>query len=467
MILPGTHTSAGFAGGSAGPAAGHRARGTVLIVTMWVLIVLAGMVLVLAGAMRIEGTCSANHAAKQQAAAVENGAIQYVLANLDGLGGEVPAEADMPSQGVQVGEGAFWIIRPDYEDGREEVYGVVDEASKLNLNTASQEMLSALVGMTPEVAAAVLDWRDGDSDLTVGGAESEYYLLLPDPYECKNAPLETVEELLLVKLTSTDLLVGEDTNRNGRLDDNENDADETDPPDNRNGKLDAGICDLVTVYSAESNTTASGSQRTNINQGGTRDLRNVLRKSVSPERLDEVVNRARLGRPFRNIMDFYFRTGLTMEEFEPLADQLTTSSDRTLRGLVNVNTAPRQVLLCLPGLEESDVSALIAARSGDDAGQGGIAWVAEVLSQEKAVEIGAYLTARSYQFSADIVSVAGNGRAFRRCRIVVDARNSPPRVIYRQDLTPLGWPLAPALLDVLRSGTPLEEVLDMNYQEVR
>jgi len=222
-------------------------RATVLIATMWVLTVLAGMMLVLARSMRIEGACSANHAARQRAAAVESGAIQYVLANVDGLDGKVPTEAEMPCQGVQVGAGAFWILRPDYEDGKGQVYGLVDEASKLNLNTATLEMLCDLPDMTPETAAAIVDWRDPDSDLTVGGAESEYYLLLPDPYECKNAPLETVEEVLLVKLASRELLFGEDANRNGRLDVNEDDGDETDPPDDRDGALDAGIFNLVTL----------------------------------------------------------------------------------------------------------------------------------------------------------------------------------------------------------------------------
>jgi len=442
-----------------------RDRGTVLIATMWILIVLAGMVLVLADAMRIEGACSANHAAQQRAAAVETGAIQYVLASLDGLKGQVPTEANMPCQGVQVGEGAFWILRPDYEDGRQDVYGVVDEASKINLNTATVEMLSSLPDMTPEIAAAIVDWRDADGELTVGGAESEYYLLLPSPYECKNAPLETIEELLLVKRTSKELLFDEDTNRNGRLDDNENDAEETDPPDDRNGRLDAGIFDLVTVYSSESNAAASGSERLNVNQAGTADLANMLRKSVSQERLGEIVNRARLGRPFENILDFYYRTGLTMEEFQPIADQLTTRSEDTVRGLINVNTAPKQVLRCLPGLEESDVSALIAARSASDVNPSSLAWVVGVLPQAKAVDIGSYLTARSYQFSADIVSVAGDGRAFRRCRIVVDATNSPPQLLYRQDLTSLGWPLSQEVLLDLRSGAPLEEVLEAAYQE--
>ena len=450
--------------------AGRRrgARGTVLIVTMWILVVLAGMVLVLARSMRIEGACSANHAAGQQAAAIESGAVQYVLANVDGLAGWTPTEANMPCEAVRVGEGAFWIIRPDYDDGREAAFGVVDEASKVNLNTAPQEMLSALPGMTPEIAAAVMDWRDGDSDLTVGGAESEYYLLLSDPYECKNAYLETVEEMLLIKLVTRDLMLGEDTNRNGVLDENENDADETDPPDNRNGTLDAGLLHLVTVYSRESSSGgSSGSSVVNVNTARTSQLRGVLGTTASEQRLTDLVNRARLGRPFRNVLDFFYRTGMTREEFEPIANRLTTRDDRTLRGLVNISTAPRQVLLCLPGLEDADVSSLMAARAGDNVDRTSIAFVTDAIEQEKAVGIGSYITTRSYQFSADIVSVCGNGRAFRRCRIVVDALNSPPRIIYRQDLTPLGWPLSPELLAELRSGVSLDEMFDTVRREIR
>jgi type II secretory pathway component PulK len=438
---------------------GCRAEGTVLIVTMWIMLVLAGLVIVLARSMRVEAVCAANYAAAQQASAVEQGAIQYVLASLDGLQGLTPSEADMPCQAVQVGYGAFWILRPNFEDDREWAYGVVGEAAKVDLNSAPAETLLRLTDMTDELAAAVVDWRDADSDLTPGGGESEYYLLLGDPYECKNAPLETVEELLLVKGCSRELLFGEDLNRNGVLDDNENDGSDSDPTDDRDGKLDRGIFDFVTVHAVEPNTSAAGSQRVNVNQAQTQALSQVLQKSVALDRLPDVLDRARRGRPFQSVLDFYFRTGLTMKEFAPIADQLTTVNDRTLRGLINVNTAPKEVLLCLPGLDEGDVSALLAGRSGEEADLNSIAWVAQALPREKAVPIGPHITARSFQFSADIVSISGDGRAFKRCRNVVDAAESPPRLIYRQDLTHLGWPLPPEIVDQLRSGTGMQEVV--------
>jgi hypothetical protein len=82
-----------------------------------------------------------------------------------------------------------------------------------------------------------------------------------------------------------------------------------------------------------------------------------------------------------------------------------------------------------------------------------------VLAPEKARIIGPNLTARSYQFSADIVSVPGNGRAFRRCRIVVDASGDQPKIVYRQNLTRLGWPLDEGILVALRSGQAMDEAV--------
>ena len=108
-------------------------------------------------------------------------------------------------------------------------------------------------------------------------------------------------------------------------------------------------------------------------------------------------------------------------------------------------------MLCLPGLEESDVDALLAGRQAAT-DLTSIAWVAEALPRERAEAIGDVITTRTFQFSADIVAVNGNGRAFRRHRAVIDARTSPPRVLYWKDLTHLGWPLAPEILTDLRAG---------------
>jgi type II secretory pathway component PulK len=441
--------------------AGPRAdRGTVLIVTMWVVLALAGLVLILARTMLVESTCSANEACSLQADAVEQGAIQYVLARVDSLFGQVPTDTDMPCQAIQIGDGAFWIIRPNYDDGQTYAYGLTDEASKLNLNTATLAMLSMLPDMTDELAPAIVDWRRSDSNVTSGGAKDEYYMRLSDPYQCKSSPLETVEELFLVKGATQDIVYGDDFNRNGILDVHEGDSNVTATARQWDNQMDRGLFPFVTVYSAESNVvSSSGTPRIDVNNAqSSQSLTDLLQKNVAAGRLPVVLNRIRMGRPFRNLLDFYFRTALTIDEFRTIADQLTTSAQGVQKGLINVKTAPQEVLACLPGLADTDVSALVAKRSEAGTDANNIAWVAQALTREKAIAVGSYITTQSYQFSADIVSVTGNGRAFRRCRIVVDAQSSPPKVIYRQDLTHLGWPLAPEILTGLRAGVSLDEV---------
>ncbi len=50
------------------------------------------------------------------------------------------------------------------------------------------------------ISDALADWIDTDDNPTgLGGAEYEYYEGLADPYECKNGPMDTPEEILLIK----------------------------------------------------------------------------------------------------------------------------------------------------------------------------------------------------------------------------------------------------------------------------
>jgi hypothetical protein len=55
---------------------------------------------------------------------------------------------------------------------------------------------------------AILDWTDADNHPRACGAEEETYQELDPPRHCRNAPFETIEELLLVNGISPDLLYG-------------------------------------------------------------------------------------------------------------------------------------------------------------------------------------------------------------------------------------------------------------------
>jgi general secretion pathway protein K len=59
-----------------------------------------------------------------------------------------------------------------------------------------------------ELIEAIKDWIDADDALTGGGAEKAFYMALERPYAAKNAPLDCIEELLMVKGVSLDLFYG-------------------------------------------------------------------------------------------------------------------------------------------------------------------------------------------------------------------------------------------------------------------
>ncbi len=61
-----------------------------------------------------------------------------------------------------------------------------------------QRLLDTL-GIDRAVADAVVDWLDNDENPRVGGAESSYYLGLPQPYRSKNDLFDTIGELRLVR----------------------------------------------------------------------------------------------------------------------------------------------------------------------------------------------------------------------------------------------------------------------------
>jgi DNA uptake protein ComE-like DNA-binding protein len=434
----------------------RRQAGTVLIVTIWIVLVLAGLVLVFANSTRVSATVVANNVASIEAECIASGAVEYIMAQLTASKEEGEAstlDSDVPYDAMPVGKGYFWVLRSNLEEDREYEFGLTDEAGKINLNTASQEMLMKLPGMTAELAASIIDWRDEDSEITTGGAEDEYYLLLPDPYNCKNAPLETVDEVLLIKDGTEELLYGEDTNLNGILDDNENDGDDSDPPDNRNGKLDSGFYDYVTVYSSEANVDSEGNARINIADSAARtELQTALEELFDADRAMAILSN--VGSSYASLLDFFYASGMTVDEFDQIADRLTTSSETTIPGLVNINTASKEVLMCLPGLEETDVDALISYRESNK-DLVSVAWVTQVLDRTKATGIGPYITVHSYQYSADIVAVSGNGRAYRRYRAVIDVSGSKPRIIYWKSMTRFGWPLNEEIVTALRKGQPL------------
>jgi DNA uptake protein ComE-like DNA-binding protein len=429
----------------------RRESGSLLVIVLWIAFGLVALTLYFANSMNQELRAADNRTAAIEAGQAIDGVARY-LSNYLGTAsytGVMPPAAELPCEAVSVGEAKYWLIGRDTNDWEINLgtpaFGLVDEASKINLNAPwlTADMIQYLPGMTPQIAAAIMDWRDENTDITTDGAEDETYGRLTKPYKAKNAPFESVEELKLVSGMTTEILYGEDANLNGILDANENDADDAAPYDNRDSRLDPGLMEYFTVYSHE---PATG---TNINSQ--QDVQTLLEDTFGSSRATEIVAQlfprgsgpggSAQPQTRTSMLQFYLNSGMSEDEFAQVEDYLSATTNTVAEGLVNVNTASEPVLECIPGIGVDYASQMVSYRESNPSKLTTVAWVADAIGETNAIAAGPYITTHSYQYTADIAAVGHHNRGYQRVRYVFDTSEGAPIIIRRQDLTHLGWAL--------------------------
>lgn len=418
------------------PTSTSKQHGSVLIIVLWIALGLVAITMYFGNSMSSELRASDNRVQSLAADQAIEGAARYVGALLveQATNGIVPYYTDYASDAVSVGDAHFWLIgRTDGQAAPNEItFGLVDEGSKLNINNTNvtADMLELLPRMTPELAAAIIDWRDANEDVTSNGAEAETYARLRPTYYCKNAPFDSLDELRLVNGATMEILLGEDVNRNGVLDPSESD-------ENRNGIADPGIMEYLTVSSQEANTTSDGTQKTLISNS--RGMSQLLTENFDGRRARTITN-ATVGS--QSVLEFYARSGLSAEEFAKIETEITASAGAVIQGRVNVNTASAAVLTCIPGIGEDKAAELVSYRLSNTGAADTMAWVTKVLTDRNTIsEAGPFLTGQSYQFTADIAAIGKFGRGYRRTKFVFDTTEGRPKIVYRQNLSGLGWAL--------------------------
>lgn len=214
------------------------------------------------------------------------------------------------------GPGDIWLIPlNDFPIGDGVVTATVeDERGKLNLNALSNlpdpqaripvilryKRLFELVQVDPRVVDAIVDWVDPDEIPEPDGAESTYYQTLRQPYRAANAPLQSFEELLLIKGMTPDMLTR--------------------------------LAKYVTVFPSQGDT------KVNLNTADPLVMR-ALDARISQSIAGEIVQ----GRPFKNQQDLD-----RISSFEPIAKELrltqaydVKSQYFGIRGTVRVNETVR------------------------------------------------------------------------------------------------------------------------------
>lgn len=169
------------------------ARGSVLVTTVWAMTFLAAIALGAAAAAEGQVIAARRLLDRVQSAQAARGALEEGVGWLrEREAAEDGDDTDAPPDGVTV-------------------FG---ENARVSINGASAETLAKLMtavgapdGFTAEeIAAAIVDWRDADSDASPNsGVESPYYDALAETYPIANAPFQSIEELLLVRGVSAEL----------------------------------------------------------------------------------------------------------------------------------------------------------------------------------------------------------------------------------------------------------------------
>lgn len=437
-------------------------RGSILVIVLVVVALLSLGAYTFSEMMMIEAEATGMYGRQVQTRAMADSGVELVSALLgdsldprdiglyhdpDQFRAVTVIDGDNPAL-----SGRFSVVAPIEADPnyRQIRFGLIDESARINLNAilsmqldttdfeldtvtddgtedldlpmelAQREVLMGLPGMTEEIADCILDWIDDDDDVRELGAELDYYDGLGVPYSPRNGPITSLDELLKIKGIDSWLLYGEDANRNGLLDPNEDDGEARPPDDDADGILTLGWSSLLTTTAREVNLRADGEERLNVNQGLLTELYDAIVEEFDedtakfvvayrmygstedpetgdwpvPEPEDPVTKgELNLARGYRReIRSVYELVGITvtaneegetgaetytyespwagdpgsMESYLPdLMDVLSVSDDPYIDGRINVNQARREVLLGVPGMTEELVDEILAARAVD------------------------------------------------------------------------------------------------------
>ena len=187
-----------------------------LMVVLWILTFLGVVFTAFTFSMRTELAAAGNFKEEAEAHYLAEAGIHRAAAEIINADRNVDPDSSLydalgehwhtnPAayENVALGRGRYWVT-------------VTDEESKIQLNTASDRVLWLLFSNSGVKGGArlrvivdsIMDWRDPDKLHRLNGAEDDYYLSLRVPYKAKNGNFETIDELLLVKGMTPEILYG-------------------------------------------------------------------------------------------------------------------------------------------------------------------------------------------------------------------------------------------------------------------
>lgn len=221
---------------------------------------------------------------------------------------------------------------------------ITDEASKININTAEQEMITRLLGLA--------------------GVDEQNSQLLAQSIIQKRDEKEfrTVLELANVEGMTEEILYGtqtaEDESVTGNLKATEGEDVESM----------TGLMNLVTVYSLDKNVDSEGQQRVNINSANQQQISQITNSEgqqvFSNDEAQMVVDYREEGNEYESVADLLDTPAVSQNLFDSIREQITVDEEEAQNeGKININTADSGQLASLPGMEQGIADSVIRYRN--------------------------------------------------------------------------------------------------------
>lgn len=210
----------------------QRNEGVALILTLLFVVLLTVLVVEFAYEAQVEASYSLNAGNDFEARLAARSAIYkgISLLELDRLQSELAQDDQTSPVDSRL---SAWAQPGEFEPLNDAVMRatITDEYGKINLNAlvdystggriVRRHLRVALEELFKQRATAggidvdwealvssIIDWLDEDDEIEENGAESEFYEASENPYPCKNGPMDSLEELLLIRGMTPDLYFG-------------------------------------------------------------------------------------------------------------------------------------------------------------------------------------------------------------------------------------------------------------------
>lgn len=201
--------------------------GIALMVVLWVLVLLTALATEFASSMKTEVGATRNYKEDVESYYLAEAGINMAMAEIVKTArfhsyidefGFIVGNAQLPENKTGEKQEEFDVTQRNYIPlGNGTVsYSIRDENGKININTASREILIEILAASgvgkgevqDTIADSILDWIDKDELNRINGAETKYYQTLDPPYRSKNGPFDSLDELIRVRWVTEEILYG-------------------------------------------------------------------------------------------------------------------------------------------------------------------------------------------------------------------------------------------------------------------